>query len=110
MTFAKLENGILKRCPKAGMSGNGYISNLPAYYNNNPDKAYADGWLELILTDKPEGHYVPKYKVEGHQLIQYWVELPAPEPVPDPMDRLDVLEGAVLELADYLLGGGGLDV
>lgn len=102
MTFAKLENGILKRCPKADMSGNGYITNLPAYYNNNPDEAYVDGWLELIETEKPEGNYVPKYKVEGHQLIQYWVEIPAPEPVPDPMRQIEQNTANIEFMAVYL--------
>lgn len=102
MTFAKLENSILKRCPKAGMSGNGYRTNLRAYYNLHPDKAYVDGWLELIETDKPEGNYIPKYKVDGSQLIQYWEKLPDPEPQPDPMRQIEQNTANIEFMAVYL--------
>lgn len=103
MQFAKLENGILKRCPKADMSGKSYHTNLPLYYEHNPDKAYADGWLELILTGKPEGSYASKYKVENKQLVQYWVELPVPEPEPDPIEeRMNMIEECILEMSEII--------
>lgn len=102
MKFAKLENGILKRCPKSDISGKGLHTNLPKYYSEHPDKAYADGWLELIETEKPEGNYAPRYKAEGSQIIQYWEKLPDPEPQPDPMKQIEQNTANIEFMAVYL--------
>lgn len=102
MQFAKLENGILKRCPKTGMIGKSYHTDLPLYYERFPEKAYANGWLELVETDKPEGNYIPRYKEDGHQLIQYWEKLPDPEPQPDPMRQIEQNTANIEFMAVYL--------
>ena len=107
MTFVKLENGILKRCPKSGKVGKLMHTNLPLYFENHPETAYAEGWRELITTDKPDGAYTPSYTEDGNQVVQTWTPV---EPVPqeptleDKVDdlsaRMEVTEGALLELAD----------
>ena len=107
MQFVKLENGILKRCPRYGMSGGLMHTNLPRYYANHPDRAYAEGWRELIMTDKPDGAYTMSYTEDGDKVVQSWTPV---EPVPqeptleDKVDdlsaRMEVTEGAVLEIAN----------
>lgn len=81
MTFAKLENGILKRCPRYGMSGGRMHTDLPRYYEKHPDRAYADGWLQLVLADKPDGVYWPSYTVDGDKVVESWTPIDQ-EPVP----------------------------
>ena len=107
MTFAKLENGILKRCPRYGMSGGLMHTDLPRYYANNPDIACADGWLQLVTADKPDGACTPSYTVDGDKVVQSWTPIEHTEPVPtledkvdDLAQRMEVTEGALLELAD----------
>lgn len=107
MQFVRYENGILKRCPRYGVSGGLMHTDLPRYYANHPDRAYADGWLQLVTTDKPDGAYTPSYTVDGDKVVQSWTPV---EPVPqeptleDKVDdlsaRMEVTEGALLELAD----------
>ena len=106
MQYVRLENGILKRCPRYGMSGGRMHTDLPRYYENNPDIAYADGWLQLVTTDKPEGACTPSYTVEGDKVVQSWTPIeqdPVPtleDKVDDLVQRMEVTEGALLELAD----------
>lgn len=92
MQFVKLENGILKRCPRYGMSGGLMHTDLPRYYVNHPDIAFADGWMELMTTDKPEGACTPSYTVEGDKIIQVWTpyEEPDPEPTLEEINRADI--------------------
>lgn len=106
MQYVKLENGILKRCPRYGMSGGLMHTDLPRYYEKHPDIACADGWLQLVLADKPEGACTPSYAVDGDKVVQSWTPVEQ-EPVPtleDKVDdlsaRMEVTEGALLELAD----------
>lgn len=75
MTFAKLKNGILKRCPRYGVSGGLMHTDLPRYYANHPDRAYADGWKELVLANKPDGAYWPSYTVDGNQVVESWTPI-----------------------------------
>lgn len=100
MTFVKYENGILLRCPKSGTGGKSYHSDLPLYYNNHPDKAYADGYLELVETERPAGNCIPRYTVVGSQLVQSWEMLPDPEPVPDPFEQI---RADIADLTDAIL-------
>ena len=107
MQFVKLENGILKRCPRYGVSGGRMHTDLPRYYDNHPDRAYADGWKELVTEDKPDGACTPSYTVEGDKVVQSWTPVEQTEPVPtledkvdDLSQRMEVTEGALLELAD----------
>ena len=105
--YVRLEHGILKRCPRYGMSGGLMHTDLPRYYANHPDIAYTDGWLQLVTTDKPDGAYTPSYTVDGDKVVQSWtpVEQDPQEPtIEDKVDdlsaRMEVTEGALLELAD----------
>ena len=107
MQFAKLENGILKRCPRYGMSGGLMHTDLQRYYANHPDIACADGWLQLVTADKPDGAYTPYYTVDGDKVVQSWtpIEQEPQEPtledkVDDLSQRMEVTEGAVIEIAN----------
>ena len=107
MQFVKLENGVLKRCPRYGMSGGLMHTDLPRYYANHPDIACADGWLQLVLADKPDGAYTPSYTVDGDKIVQSWIPIeqdPQEPTLEDKVDdlsaRMEVTEGALLELAD----------
>ena len=106
MQFAKLENGILKRCPRYGMSGGLMHTDLPRYYANHPDIACADGWLQLVLADKPDGACTPSYTVDGDKVVQSWTPIeqdPVPtleDKVDDLSQRMEVTEGAVIEIAN----------
>ena len=102
MTFAKLENGILKRCPRYGMSGGRMHTNLPRYYEKHPDRAFADGWLQLVLANKPDGVYWPSYTVDGNQVVESWMHIdePDPEPTLEEINRADI---------DYLFMLNGIE-
>lgn len=103
MQFVKLENGILKRCPRYGMSGGLMHTDLTLYYANHPDRAYADGWLQLVTTDKPDGAYTPSYTVDGDKVVKTWTPV---EPVPqEPTleDDVSQLKTDVAELTDAVL-------
>lgn len=109
MTFVKLENGILKRCPRYGVSGGLMHTDLPRYYANHPDIACADGWLLLVTSDKPDGVCTPSYTVDGDKVVQSWTPVeqetvPQEPTLEDKVDdlsaRMEVTEGALLELAD----------
>ena len=106
MQYVRLENGVLKRCPRYGMSGGLMHTDLPRYYDNHPDRACADGWKELVTTDKPDGACTTSYTVDGDNVVQSWTPVEQ-EPVPtledkvdDLSQRMEVTEGALLELAD----------
>lgn len=107
MQFVKLENGRLMRCPKSGKSGNLMHTNLPRYYDNHPDIAYADGWKELVAADKPDGAYIATYTEDGNAVVQSWqavetgqAEVSLDDKVDELSERMEVAEGALLELAD----------
>lgn len=82
-------------------------TDLPRYYANHPDRAYADGWLQLVTADKPDGACTPSYTVDGDKVVQTWTPV---EPVPqeptiedkvdDLSERMEVTEGAVIEIAN----------
>ena len=103
MQFVKLENGILKRCPRYGMSGGRMHTDLPRYYANHPDRAYADGWLQLVPSDKPDGAYTPFYAVDGDKVVQSWTPVEKTEPVPTLEDDVSQLKTDVAELTDAVL-------
>lgn len=53
------------------------ISNLPKYFETNPELATAEGWLELVESEMPtydsETQYVTAtYHVENKKIIQNW--------------------------------------
>ena len=102
MTFVKLENGILKRCPKSGKVGKLMHTNLPLCFESNPETAFAEGWKELVTTDKPDGAYTPSYTVDGDKIIQVWTpyEEPDPEPTLEEINRADI---------DYLFMLNGIE-
>ena len=102
MQFVRLENGILKRCPRYGMSGGRMHTNLPRYYDNHPDRAYTDGWKELVLANKPDGVYWPSYTVDGNQVVERWMHIdePDPEPTLEEINRADI---------DYLFMLNGIE-
>ena len=106
MQFAKLENGILKRCPKSGISGKSLHTNLPLYYSDNPSVALVDGWKELVETERPEGYCAPTYTETDTQIIRNWQVLPEPEPTPNPLEELmneiAVLTDAILEMSEQV--------
>ena len=102
MQFAKIENGILKRCPRYGMSGGLMHTDLPRYYANHPDIACADGWLQLVTADKPEGACTPSYTVDGDKVVQSWTPIEQ-DPVPTLEHDVSQLKTDVAELTDAVL-------
>lgn len=103
MQFVKLKNGILKRCPRHGKVGKLMHTNLPLYFEHNPEMAYAEGWRDLITTDKPDGAHTPSYTEDGNQVVQTWTPV---EPVPqEPTleDDVSQLKTDVAELTDAVL-------
>lgn len=103
MTFAKLENGILKRCPKAGMSGKSYKTNLPLYYSDNPSVALKDGWKELVETERPDGNCVPEYTQTDTRIVRNWIRLPEIEPEPTLEDKIAEMAETLSDLTDAIL-------
>lgn len=102
MKFAKLNDDVLTRCPKLGYSENVLHYNLPVFYNDHPEKAFSDGWKELVETPRPEGNYIATYRKEGNTIVQEWLELPEPEPVPDPMKQIEQNTANIEFMAVYL--------
>ena len=100
MKFAKMENGVVRFCPKTGTDGQGrQHTNLPKYYETAEDR---DGWMEVVETDKPDGAYTPKYTVQDGRIVQEWEPEQIPEPEPDPYQmRADI---------DYLAMMGDIDL
>ena len=111
MQYVRLENGVLKRCPRYGMSGGLMHTDLPRYYANHPDIACADGWLQLVTANRPDGACTPSYTVDGDKVVQSWTPVeqePAPtleDKVDDLSQRMEVTEGAVIEIANKVFEG-----
>ena len=98
--FARLEEGRLQSCwKKAGQDGSGrFHTNLPLYYEKNPEKAAEDGYYPVEHTPQPEEeregfYWSPRWElqeIEGvTKIVQVWhaEEIP-PEPV-DPLEERD---------------------
>lgn len=68
----------IKYLPANGFLSSGEaISNLPKYFDNNPELASAEGWLELVESEMPtydsETQYViATYHIENQKIIQNW--------------------------------------
>lgn len=68
----------IKYLPINGLLSSGEaISNLPKYFESNPDIAAIEGWKELIKEDIPEydseKQYVKStYRIEDGKVIQSW--------------------------------------
>ena len=48
MIYAKMENGKSVFCPRNGYVDGTPISNLPVYFENNPEVAKKEGWKIFI--------------------------------------------------------------
>lgn len=105
---AKLENGVLYPCPQHGCDGGGrYHTNLPRFYEHNPDIAVQDGYYPVTHTDKPDGDYLPSWElqeVEGiMQIVQVWSPYtPEPEPADPITERFEFIEDCLLEISEKL--------
>jgi hypothetical protein len=108
MKYAKyIDEHTISTCPRKGRSvTNGTVhTNLPRFYDGNPEAAQADGYLPLIEADGPapqEGYYPrPAYTVADIGVVQGW------ELIPEQPPELTVEDVAlaVAELTQIMLGG-----
>ena len=116
MKYAKyIDEHTISMCPRKGRSvTNGTVhTNLPRFYDSNPEAAQADGYLPLIEADAPtpqEGYYPrPAYTVADIGIVQSWEQVAeeSPEPTIDERieaveGRVDVVEGAIMEVSEIL--------
>lgn len=106
--IAKLVDGNLIQCPKQGQDGRGILhTNLPVFYDHHLALAAEDDYFPVQFTDKPEGNYMPSYKmqeVEGiMQIVQNWTPYtPEPDREDSVTARLNMLEECLLEMSEIV--------
>lgn len=106
--IAKLTNGIIYPCLIHGMDGRDRMhTNLPLYYEHNPDVAVVDGYYPVQYTDKPDGDYLPSWELQQINgvltIVQVWTPYtPEPEPEDPVAARLEMIEECLLELSEVI--------
>jgi hypothetical protein len=87
MLYRLINETRVQQCPQNGMVDGRAISNLPRYLQNNPEIAKAEGYKELIVSDKPEidnetQYLTVTYENSENAIIKNWVVNDVP-PMPE---------------------------
>lgn len=108
--FCKYINeSTIKACPQNGYVGGKAISNLPRYFENNPDIARAEGYKPLKLSNKPEidndkQYITAKYEDTDNAIIQHWVLNDIEQPNTDVNARIAEIEAKLQNLKEEVQG------
>ena len=93
MTYYKLiDSYLIWPTPDVGRLVDGTaVSNLPTYFNDNPDVAKENGYYPLRKTECPGENYIPVYTMGDNVIIESWEE-DVPNTTLTIEDRLAALE------------------
>ena len=92
--YAKLIDGALVKAPrKMNIEIDGELYTV---YNPTAEMLTADGWLPVVLTDKPEApegyHYESTYTEVNDEIMQGWALVEDPPDISD-SEALDIIVG-----------------
>ena len=87
MLYKLINEYSIRRCPQNGVLNNGQaISNLPLFFEQNPDLAKENGYYPLTKSDTPEydesKYYLRnRYSLVDDTIVQEFeiIEIPTPE-------------------------------